>query len=114
MALKDGYPVPQALIDWEKTDSCPRKTLADILDNVAEKYGDRPYVGKKVGKEFVFKTYAQIYEEVHCFASNLLELGLEKEDRVANYCNNRPEWPVIDFGSSYIGCVHVPMYPTLS
>ena len=115
MSLKDGFPVPQALLDWIENDTtCPVKTIPGLFREVVKSNGDRPYVGKRVGKRFEFKTYNQIHEEILCFASNLIELGFEKEERIANYCNNRPEWPVVDIGSGYIGCVHVPMYPTLS
>ena len=114
MPLHDGFPIPHATIEWAKDPEIRIKTLPQLFRSVVKKHGDRPYVGKRVGKKFEFKTYNQIHEEVRCFASNLIELGFEKEERVANYCNNRPEWPVIDLGTTYIGCVHVPMYPTLS
>ena len=115
MSLKDGFPVPQALLDWIENDTeSPAKTIPGLFREVVQRHGDRPYVGRRVGKRFEFKTYNQIHEEILCFASNLIELGFEKEERIANYCNNRPEWPVVDIGSGYIGCVHVPMYPTLS
>lgn len=115
MSLKDGFTVPAALRNWIENDtSCPAKTIPGLFRHVVSLHGSRPYVGRRVGKRFEFKTYGQIHDEVLCFASNLVELGLEKEERIANYCNNRPEWPVVDIGTGYIGCVHVPMYPTLS
>ncbi|MBQ7568961.1 long-chain fatty acid--CoA ligase [bacterium] len=115
MSIKDGFPVPHALLSWLASDTeCPFKTIPGVFRETVRRWGDHPYVGKRVGKRFEFKTYNQVFEEVQCFASNLIELGFEKEDRVANYCNNRQEWPVIDEGAGYIGCIHVPMYPTLS
>ncbi|MEQ8470314.1 MAG: long-chain fatty acid--CoA ligase [Marinoscillum sp.] len=44
----------------------------------------------------------------------LLELGLEKGDKVALISENRPEWNFIDFACQQIGVVVVPMYPMIS
>jgi len=44
----------------------------------------------------------------------LLELGLEKGDRVATISQNRPEWNMMDMGIAQAGLVHVPIYPTIS
>ena len=93
---------------------CPFKTMNGVFAESVRRWGDCPYVGKREGKRFVFTTYKEVHEDVRCFASNLIELGFEKEERVANYCNNCAEWVVTDMGTGYIGCVHVPMYPTLS
>lgn len=44
----------------------------------------------------------------------LLELGLQKGDTVALISSNRPEWNYLDMAVQQIGCVLVPIYPTIS
>jgi long-chain acyl-CoA synthetase len=40
--------------------------------------------------------------------------GVGKGDRVAMICENRWEWPVVDFAVLALGAVDVPLYPTLT
>lgn len=89
-------------------------TLPELFDQVVAKHGSRPYVGVRTDEEFIFESYAEVQAKMHSFASALVELGLQVGQRVANFSNNRPEWPVVDFGTCYAGGVHVPMYATLS
>ncbi|MBQ7529117.1 long-chain fatty acid--CoA ligase [bacterium] len=107
------YPQPHELIAWSQKQKTT--TLIDIFNDSVKKYGDRPDLGTcDDGKNYTFKTYKEVNEEVYQFASALLECGLNAGDRVVNFSVNSPQWPVIDFGSVFIGAIHVPMYPTLS
>lgn len=106
------YPVNQELLDWEK--GADIKTLPELIRRTVDKYGERNYMGKREGNEYVFKTYNEVYQEIIYFASALIKIGCQREDRIANFSSNCLEWPVIDFGSAHVGCIHVPMYATLS
>ena len=44
----------------------------------------------------------------------LLNLGLERNDKVAIIANNRPEWAFADYGCQQAGLVTVPIFPTAS
>lgn len=112
MSITDGFPVLDVFTEW--ANEAPIKTLPQMLDNSVTKWGDRPYLSSIQGKQYQFKTYSEIYYDINCLASAFLEMGIRVEDRIANFSTNRPEWPVVDFATACIGCVHVPMYPTLS
>ncbi|MGM9998808.1 MAG: AMP-dependent synthetase/ligase [Candidatus Bruticola sp.] len=112
MDMLGDYPVNQSLLDWAQ--KAELTTLPQVFNKVAKECSSRPYLGCCDGKRFNFKTYGEIYQEVLCFASALLELGVKHFHRIANFSVNRPEWPVIDFGSVFAGAIHVSMYPTLS
>jgi long-chain acyl-CoA synthetase len=43
----------------------------------------------------------------------LSRLGVNRGDRVALLCGNRPDWHVVDFAVQHLGAVLVPIYPTL-
>ena len=59
-------------------------------------------------------TSAGLYGRVRALADVLRGWGLVKGDRVAILSENRWEWPVTDFATLAIGCVDVPLYPTLT
>lgn len=107
-----GFPVPKELKAWAEKNEL--NTLPRVFRHSVELYGDRPYLGVRAGDEFVFETYSEVYQKILSFASALVELGITPGTRIANFSNNRPEWPVVDFGTVFAACVHVPMYATLS
>ncbi len=62
--------------------------------------------------------YKPIYRDefvsrVTYLAKALSELGVKRGDKVALMCNNRPEWPIVDFACLSLGAALVPVYPTL-
>ena len=59
-------------------------------------------------------TYAAVGEIVSEIARGLLDLGIEKGDRVGILANTRPEWTYVDFAISAAGGTVVPVYPTNS
>ncbi|MGM9999013.1 MAG: AMP-dependent synthetase/ligase [Candidatus Bruticola sp.] len=108
----DEFPINQEILEWAKTADV--KTLPELIRRTVDTYGNCRYLGVRVGSEYVFKTYNEVYQEIVFFASALLGIGCQPGDMVANFSANCMEWAVVDFGSSHVGCVHVPMYATLS
>lgn len=51
---------------------------------------------------------------VHSLALALEARGLEKGERVGLYCENRPDWHVVDLACQLLGAPTVPMLPSLS
>src|SRR6266480_3161307 len=49
-----------------------------------------------------------------CAALGLIELGIEKDDKVSILANTRPEWTYFDFAALSVGAVVVPIYQTNS
>jgi len=88
--------------------------IFDLLDHYNEVYQkEDALVGKDSGKWEKMSTQTYFLKS-HIFAYGLLELGLEKGDRVASVSNNRPEWNIMDMAIAMTGMVHVPIYPTIS
>lgn len=55
-------------------------------------------------------TWQQYYDKVASTGAALLELGIEKGDRVAIFSNTRVEWAISDLAIMGIGAVTVPIY----
>ena len=91
------------------------KRVFDLLDNYVEKFPDQQVAlaGKKNGEwvKYSSKSY-QEYSNTLSYA--LIELGIEKGDKVAMILTNRPEWNMLDMAISQVGAITVPVYPTIS
>ena len=67
-------------------------------------------------KEGVYRSlsWGEVDERVLNLAGYLVHLGLRKGERVAILSWNCPEWAIADLAILAIGCVTVPIYPTLT
>jgi long-chain acyl-CoA synthetase len=91
------------------------KTLADLAPLAAERHADLAAVTyKDASGQWVSKTYREVGEIVRRLALGLLELGIEKGDKVSILANTRPEWTYFDFAALSVGAVVVPIYQTNS
>jgi len=89
-------------------------TLADLLPRAAQLYGNAPAIRFKEGGKWVSRSYAQVEETVRPLALGLIDLGVEKGDKVSILANTRPEWTYFDLAALSIGAVVVPIYQTNS
>jgi long-chain acyl-CoA synthetase len=89
-------------------------TLADLLPRAARLYGSAPAVRFREGGEWVSRSFVQVEETVRTLALGLVDLGVEKGDKVSILANTRPEWTYFDFAALSIGAVVVPIYQTNS
>ncbi len=89
-------------------------TLADLLPRAARLYGNAPAIRFKQGDEWVSRSFEQVEETVRSLALGLIDLGVEKGDKVSILANTRPEWTHFDFAALSIGAVVVPIYQTNS
>jgi len=90
------------------------KTIADLLPKAAELYGDKVAQKHKVDGEWRDVTFRQVHEIAGEIARGLIDLGLQKGDRVCLLGNTRVEWSWADWAITMAGAVVVPIYPTNS
>jgi long-chain acyl-CoA synthetase len=91
------------------------KTIADLAPLAAQRHGDLQAVTyKDESGQWVSKTYAEVGEIVRQLALGLIELGIEKGDKVSILANTRPEWTYFDFAALSVGATVVPIYQTNS
>jgi long-chain acyl-CoA synthetase len=91
------------------------KTVADLAPLAAERHADLPAVTyKDASGQWVSRNYREVGDIVRRLALGLIELGIEKGDKVSILANTRPEWTYFDFAALSVGAVVVPIYQTNS
>src|SRR3954452_402719 len=90
------------------------RTISDLLPRAAQIFADKVALKHKVDGEWRDVTYAEVGETVTEIALGLIDLGIERNERVCILANTRPEWTYADFAITTAGCAVVPIYPTNS
>ena len=81
------------------------KTLGKMLDDLAANYPDSVAI-KYTTREYQ-KTWSELNERCNAVAKGLLSLGIKKDDKVAIWATNVPEWYEILLASAKIGAILV-------
>jgi long-chain acyl-CoA synthetase len=89
-------------------------TMADLAALAAASYGDEPALKRKVGDEWVADSYADLGAAVSEVGRGLMDLGIERGDRVAILSHTRPEWTEANLGILASGAASVSIYQTNS
>ncbi len=90
-------------------------TITDILEAINKKYGNRPAlrINMEDGSSRQI-TFVKLGRKVIGVSSALINLGIEKNDRVAILSENRPEWAIAFFGIISCAATVVPIDIKLS
>jgi fatty-acyl-CoA synthase len=85
------------------------ETIGAILERVAARHGDRDaLVDRFLGRRF---TYREFNAAVDTLALGLLDLGVEKGDRVGIWAPNCAEWALVQYATAKIGAILVNVNP---
>ncbi len=88
-------------------------SLGKMFNVISEKAGTRTaYMFKKDGA-YQPVTFQEVQTRVNQLAAGLQELGAVKGDKVLLLSENRLEWAISDYAILSLGCITVPIYPTL-
>ena len=80
-------------------------TISDIVDLLADQFGDNSALEyHSLGIKNNFREFREICNTV---ARGMMALGIEKNDNVAIWANNIPEWVYTQYGSAGMGAVLV-------
>jgi long-chain acyl-CoA synthetase len=89
-------------------------TIADLLPAAAARFSDDAALSFKRDGRRVNLTYGELANVVGQIGLGLVDLGLERGDRVAILCDTRPEWAYAQLAVTTAGGVVVPIYPSSS
>ncbi|MBR4217495.1 MAG: AMP-binding protein, partial [Bacteroidales bacterium] len=91
------------------------KRVFDLLPHYKAKYPDQKVaLASKVNGQWREYSIDEYIELTNIMSSALIELGVQKQEKIAVISNNRPEWNILDMAITQIGAVMVPIYPTIS
>src|SRR5947207_1434626 len=88
------------------------KTLNEVFNGAVDRYRDSEFLRFKNKEGWRSLTFGEVARRARELALGLHALGLKREDRIAIWSENRPEWNLADLASLAIGAVDVPIYAT--
>src|SRR5574341_659973 len=90
------------------------ETLVDLFEHVLRSNPpERELLRIRAGRDWRTYTVRGFEEAVRAYAGRLAHAGVVAADRVALYCETRPEWHIVDLACQLSGAILVPLYPTL-
>jgi long-chain acyl-CoA synthetase len=85
------------------------KTLIHLFEDCVKKYSDNVFLLEKKNNKFIGSTFKEVQEKVYQFGAGLIQLGVQKGDRIALLCEGRNDWVISELGIFYAGAVNVPL-----
>jgi long-chain acyl-CoA synthetase len=90
------------------------ETLSELFARRAERRLNFPGTYTKENGRWTAHTWREARTAVENTASALLEMGVERGDRIAIISSTRREWSQLDMAIMYVGAITVGVYPTLT
>lgn len=84
-------------------------TIGDCFDQTVERYPDNEAL--VVRHQNIRLTYRQLQQEVNRLAKGLIQLGLQKGQRIGIWSPNNSEWCITQFATAKIGTILVNINP---
>ena len=88
------------------------KTLNELFNSSVEARRDLEFLRFKKDGEWRSLSYREVASRVRDLALGLYDLGIRSGEKLAIWCENRPEWNIADLAALAIGAVDVPVYVT--
>src|SRR6266700_5447510 len=85
-------------------------TIGDMFDQTVERYPDNPALISR--QQQIRLTYRELQSQVNQCAKGLMQLILQKGERIGIWSPNRSEWCITQFATSKIGLILVNINPS--
>ena len=89
--------------------TAPHRTLPHMFEESVARYASNIMMWEKRGESYTGTTYSEIRRGVHECAAGLMEMGIEKGDRLALISEGRNDWVIAELGMLYAGAINVPL-----
>src|SRR5664280_754190 len=101
---------PPATLSSVTSTSPSWSTLLDILDDAAQRYGDKPALGLRRDDGSSMRwSFRELDRRTRIVAWRLRSLGLQPGDRLLTWSPSTPELPAVYYGAIRAGVVVVPL-----
>lgn len=85
------------------------QTIIDLFEEKTTEYANNPLLWEKSEGQYKSTSYKETKDQVYRFAAGLLNLGVEKGDRIALLSEGRNDWIISELSILYTGAVNVPL-----
>jgi len=85
------------------------KSLIRFFEENVEKYSTNIYLWEKLQEKYEGTTYQETRRQVQEFGAGLMQLGINKGDRVSLLADGRNSWVIGELGILHAGGVNVPL-----
>ena len=85
------------------------RTIPQMFEDSVKLFPENPLIREKVDGQYISFSFLQVREKVYQFGYGLINIGVQKGDRVAILSEGRTEWLVSEFGILYTGAIAVPL-----
>ncbi len=85
------------------------QTIIQLFEESVKKYANNPLLKEKVSDKYESVTYQETYDLVCRFAAGLMNLGVEKDDKISLISEGRNDWLISELAILYCGAVNVPL-----
>ncbi len=89
-------------------------TLVEAFEHFARDHKRPDTLNYKRDGRWLSISSDEVLTQTREIAAGLIELGIQRGDRLAILCESRPEWTLMDAGCLFAGAIDVPIYPTLT
>ena len=85
------------------------KTIIRFFEECVEKYDTNPFLWEKKTDRFEPLTFVQTKVQVYRFAAGLLQLGVQRNDKIALLSEGRNDWVIGELAILHTGAINVPL-----
>ena len=86
-----------------------RPTIIEFVEKYTRKYANSTYIREKVGGVWKEITQQETRLEAYRIGAGLMQLGMEKGDKIALLSESRAMWVIAELGAMYAGATDVPL-----
>lgn len=84
-------------------------TIINLFEHSVNQFAHNPFLWEKKTDQFLPTTYREVLEQVQVYAAGLLDMNIQKEDRVALLSEGRNYWVTSELAILYTGAINVPL-----
>jgi len=85
------------------------KTIIDLFEHTVAQYPGHNFILENHGQGYKGKSFAEVHASVLNLSQGLIEMGVQRGDRVAILSENRLEWMLADLATIYAGAIVVTL-----
>jgi len=86
-----------------------QRTIPQLFEESAARFPDNVMMWEKKEGAYKGSTYREMRQRVHEATAGLMDLGIQKGDRLALISEGRNDWVVMELAMLYAGAVNVPL-----